>query len=60
MFLILLILSILFLFVGAIQLTNATVGVGIICVACVFAIFSRIAQAKEYQKELIERFNSDK
>ena len=37
---------------GLLFLSNATTGVGVICFACLFAIFARIAQAEEQHKEL--------
>lgn len=38
-------LSIIALLIGALTLTQATQGVGAICIACWFAILARIAQA---------------
>jgi len=36
---------------GFLNLSNATLGVGIICFACLLAILARIAQAAEHRKE---------
>jgi len=37
---------------GFMLLSNATTGVGVIALACLFAILARIAQAAEQHKEL--------
>ena len=42
-------------FVGLANLTEATKGVGIICGACLLAIFARMAQASEHHDEICGR-----
>jgi hypothetical protein len=37
---------------GALSLSQATLGVGIICLACLLGILGRIAQAYEQHKEI--------
>jgi hypothetical protein len=49
---ILLILALIIAGFGMMSLTQATMGVGILAIACLFAIFARIAQASAHQKEL--------
>ena len=50
--LILVLLSLLATIIGFLTLTQATMGVGILAVACILAIFARIAQADAQHKEL--------
>jgi len=45
-------------FVGAFCLTQATMGVGIICGGCLLAILARIAQACDQHQELIQKIDS--
>lgn len=45
-----LVVAVLALFGGLLNLSNATAGVGGIAVACLFAIFARIAQAAAYHR----------
>lgn len=52
MFIILIILSIIVAVGGALSLSNATMGVGIIGLACMLACFARIAQASSQHAEL--------
>ena len=52
MFIILIILSIIALVIGVFNLTNATLGAGVIAIACFFAILARIEQANSHHKEL--------
>jgi hypothetical protein len=51
----LIILAVLTLVVGALFLTQATLGIGFIAIACLLAILARIAQAASYQAEARER-----
>lgn len=46
-------LSIISLVFGIFSLSQATLGVGLIGVACLFGIFARLYQAKSYQNEII-------
>lgn len=39
------IIAVLLAIAGVVQLTGATVGVGLICIGCLFGIFARISQA---------------
>jgi hypothetical protein len=45
-------------FIGLVCLSEATVGVGIICFSCLLAILARINQAYEKHKELMEKIDS--
>lgn len=47
----LIVLSILALVGGLASLSQATLGVGLVAVACLFAIHARIAQAEAHQRE---------
>lgn len=49
---VLIVLSVLAGLVGLAYMTQATTGVGIICGACLLAIFARIAQASDHHREL--------
>ena len=42
---------------GFLQLSNATLGVGILCSACLLAILARIAQAADHHKQREARRN---
>ena len=44
---------------GFFFLSEATVGVGIMAAACLFAILARIAQAAEYHAELMEYYEDN-
>jgi len=46
-------IAVLFMLGGALSLTNATLGVGSICAACLFAIFARIAQAGAHHRAVL-------
>jgi len=48
----LIVLSIFALLGGLLSLSNATMGVGVICVACYLAIMARIAQADRANKRI--------
>jgi len=48
----LLILALIAVGIGLFTLTQATMGVGILALACIFAIFARIAQAAKHQAQL--------
>jgi len=48
----LLIIAIVLAGLGALFLSNATSGVGLISLACLCAILARISQADEHQREL--------
>ena len=37
---------------GALLLSQATVGVGLLCLACLFGIFARLLQAEQQNREL--------
>ena len=50
----LMVLSVISLIIGLAMLTNATIGVGVIAVSCLFAIFARIAQASSHHEELMK------
>jgi hypothetical protein len=43
--------------IGFLSLSQATMGVGILAVACILGVFARIAQANKYQHDLIEAIN---
>lgn len=49
---VLVLLSLIALGIGFIYLSQATMGVGILAIACVLAVFARLAQAEAHQKEL--------
>ena len=44
-------------FVGLLFLSQATTGVGIICGACLLAIFARMAQASDHHQEICRRLD---
>jgi hypothetical protein len=46
--------------IGIFSLSDATLGVGIICLACLTAILARLAQAAMHQKELIQTLRQTK
>ena len=46
-------LSVVAMLGGLVSLSNATTGVGAICVACLFGIFARIAQAGAQHKQVV-------
>jgi hypothetical protein len=48
-------LAVLFALGGLLELTGATAGVGILALACLLAIFARIAQASGQHRELMGR-----
>ena len=50
----LVIAALIFLLGGAVSLSNATMGVGSICVACLLAIFARMAQASAHRTEFMK------
>jgi hypothetical protein len=54
----LIILALVVGFFGAMSLTQATLGVGIICSACLIGILGRIAQAYEQHRELRKLLSS--
>lgn len=47
---VLVIIAILIAGAGAMSLTQATLGVGLICIGCLIAIFARIVQAAEHYR----------
>ena len=51
----LVIVSIIVGFVGILDLSQATMGVGIIACACLLGILARIAQASKFQNELVKK-----
>lgn len=44
------VLSLLLAFFGAVNFTSATIGVGIVCLACVVMMLARIVQAHSHEK----------
>lgn len=50
-------LGVLGVLVGASSLTQATLGVGVICGSCFLLILARIMQAHDQHKELIKRID---
>ena len=50
MYILLAVIAIIVAFVGVISLTQVTMGVGIIALACCLGIFARIVQAEEYNR----------
>lgn len=50
--------SILVFFAGVFQMTNATLGVGLICSACFLGIMARIDQADKHQEKLVENLKN--
>ena len=46
------ILSLLSAVIGVFSLSEATMGVGVICLACLIAIYARIAQAAAHDDKL--------
>ena len=54
----LIILALLGAFIGAVFLSNATMGVGFIGGACLLGILARIAQASIQHQELIQKIKS--
>ncbi len=51
------IIAFLAVLIGTFQLTQATVGVGIICIGCATAIFARIAQESAHHKQLLNKIS---
>lgn len=43
---------------GVLFLSNATSGVGLICVGCLFGVWARILQAGVHHREVIEALES--
>lgn len=58
MIIFLIVLGLLAVVVGSNMLTQATLGVGVICGACFLLILARIAQAHEQHKDLLKRLDS--
>ena len=54
----LVVLSVLLAVVGAVSLSQATMGVGVICLGVAFGVWARIAQAAEHRKEDLKRASS--
>jgi hypothetical protein len=44
--------------VGFFNLSNATLGIGIIGCGCLFGILARIAQASKHQEELLNKLST--
>ncbi len=59
MTILLVIIALLVAFVGALFLTEATMGVGIICGACFLAILARITQASSQHEKLMKKIESE-
>jgi hypothetical protein len=51
----LIVLASLAVVIGLFLLTNATAGVGAICIGCFFAVLARIAQASRHRKAATEK-----
>ncbi|MBA4383460.1 MAG: hypothetical protein C0410_01870 [Anaerolinea sp.] len=51
------IVSLIFGVIGFLNLSEATTGVGLIAIGCLFGIVARIAQASKHQKELMEKLS---
>lgn len=54
------IVALIFGVAGFLNLSEATLGVGLIAIGCLFGIVSRIAQASKHQKELMEKLSETK
>ncbi len=50
----LVVVSLLIVIVGTLELTNATLGVGVICIGCYFGILARIYQSSCQHQETPE------
>lgn len=60
MFIFLIICAICAGFVGIFLLSQATMGVGIIALGCLFGILARIVQASFHQEQLLNALNKSK
>jgi hypothetical protein len=55
---ILIILAIVAVGIGFLELSQATMGVGILAIGCLMGILARIAQASAHHKELTEKLEA--
>ena len=52
---VLIVLSVVVALIGVFSLSEATVGVGLVALACLLGIFARIAQASNYHSKLLDK-----